>query len=629
MQDAGSADWPTTGANPGRTGYTTEGLPATLSLRWTYQARHAPMPAWPRSDRQPYDRAALPVIAGKTLCFGSSADGTVRALDAITGKERWNFFTGGPVRFAPALWKDRAFAVSDDGYLYCLSLADGKLLWKRRGGPDDRMLLGNDRLISRWPARGGPVVVDGIVYFAAGIWPTDGIYLQALDAMTGEPRWRNDQSGSIRMGQPHGGANADSGVSAQGDLVAAGDRLLVPTGRAVPAVFNRLDGKFAYFHLQANGHRGGTTTLATGNLFLNGGALFDLATGTIQEPVGAGAFAATPDSVIRSAKNEVAAWKIVDKEKVDRKGTPIKVKGLGKTWAITGVPGGVAVMVAGKTIVSAGGTSIALVDAASQKMVWSAEVDGTPHGLAVADGRLYVSTDKGTLHCFGAANADKPAVIRPAPVVSPYEENSPFAAAAKEIIEKTGVTEGYCVDLGCGDGALVFELARCTKLQIYAMDADPEKVALARKKLDAAGLYGVRVTVHEGDPAKSPFPNSFANLVVSARSVTIGAEALPAKEAKRLARPFGGIVCAGKPGVVTKTERGPLAGAGNWTHQYADPANSCCSADAVVRGPLEMLWFRDKRPRHAAAPRPRPGAAVPQRPAVRRGAQRHPRRRCL
>ena len=36
-----------------------------------------------------------------------------------------------------------------------------------------------------------------------------------------------------------------------------------------------------------------------------------------------------------------------------------------------------------------------------------------------------------------------------------------------------------------------------------------------------------------------------------------------------------------------------LEGAGNWTHQYADPANTVNSGDALLRGPLGMLWFRD------------------------------------
>src|SRR5205823_2604445 len=95
--------------------------------------------------------------------------------------------------------------------------------------------------------------------------------------------------------------------------------------------------------------------------------------------------------------------------------------------------------------------------------------------------------------------------------------------------------------------------------------------------------------------------------VVSARALTEGGAALAA-EVTRLQRPFGSVACLGKDGALKKTVRGPLAGAGNWTHQYADPANTCCSADGVVKGPLGMLWFRDSDfempQRHGRGPAP-------------------------
>ena len=37
--------------------------------------------------------------------------------------------------------------------------------------------------------------------------------------------------------------------------------------------------------------------------------------------------------------------------------------------------------------------------------------------------------------------------------------------------------------------------------------------------------------------------------------------------------------------------RGPLPGAGSWTHQYAEPGNTTCSDDELVRCPLGLLWF--------------------------------------
>src|SRR5262249_30985004 len=139
-----------------------------------------------------------------TLFVGSSRTDSVTAVDTQTGEDRWRFFANGPVRFAPAVWDNRVYITSDDGYLYCVDAGDGELQWKFRGGPSERQVLGNERLISTWPARGGPVVADGIVYFAAGIWPFMGVFVHALDARTGQVVWTNDAEGSTYMTQPHG-----------------------------------------------------------------------------------------------------------------------------------------------------------------------------------------------------------------------------------------------------------------------------------------------------------------------------------------------------------------------------------------------------------------------------------------
>ena len=85
--------------------------------------------------------------------------------------------------------------------------ATASLAWKFRGAPVERHILGNERLISTWPARGAPVIVGDTVYFAASIWPFMGVFIHALDASTGEVRWTNDGDGSIYIKQPH---NTDS-----------------------------------------------------------------------------------------------------------------------------------------------------------------------------------------------------------------------------------------------------------------------------------------------------------------------------------------------------------------------------------------------------------------------------------
>jgi len=629
-----SADWPTYRANAARSGYTQEQLPEELSLLWTHQSPHAPTPAWPTRNRQQFDRAYQPVIAGGLLYYGSSADCKVYALDVVTGAIRWTFYTDSPVRFAPAVWQDRLLVSSDDGHLYCLAAADGRLLWKLRGGPKAEMIMGNDRMISRWPARGGPVVVDDLVYFGAGIWPTEGIFIYAIDPATGRVLWCNDSSGSIEMDQPHPTARAKSGIASQGYMAVCGDLLFVPTGRAVPAVFDRTEGELRYFHLQQNQSSGGCDVVAIDDYFFNGAEMFVGADGVkLNLPKGSRVglqTAAHPDFIISTRNRKIIAFNrrklLVARKVTDRKGKEKLVKVLAPpAWTVElpegtmapantrkgteqpainlmgstawsrpslfGVPS--ALIVAGDKIIAAGRRKVVQVDVRSHKVVWDAKTDGAAFGLAVADGRLYVSTDRGIIHCFGAGNSNVMEAGDARPQAIPADDSSIYSMAAEEIIRQTGVTEGYCLDIASGRCELALELAKQTELQIYCVEKDPAKVKAARHMLDAAGFYGSRVTVHQADPTDAPYPDYFADLVVSGRSVTEGPSIVPLKAVQRMQHPFGGIACIGKPGATRRTIRGPLEGAGNWTHQNTDVANTRCSSDSRVHGPLKMLWFRD------------------------------------
>lgn len=602
-----ATDWPTYRGDAARSGYTLERLPAKLSHAWTYRPAHAPSVAWPRDERMLFDRANDVVVAGELLLFGSSADCRVIALDAATGNERWTFFTGAPVRFAPAIWKDRVFVASDDGYLYCVALADGTLQNKWRGGPTDEMILGNGRMVSRWPARGGPVIRDDIVYFAAGIWQSDGIFLHAIDAQSGQSLWCNDKAGSIYMPQPHGGAMANSGVSAQGYLVATADELLVPTGRAVPAAFARHEGSFRYYHLQANGHAGGTQTLVAGESFYNGGCAFNLATGALESKLGPGSVAAMPQGVVHGSNRGLRMLRIAEKIAPDRKGVPVKSLVHEEIWSASGVDGSAAVIVAGDAIFAGGGNMVTAVDTNSHQPVWSTQVDGKPYGLAAANGRLYVSTDRGSIYCFDGETHDSANIIAPQPQGT-AGGNGLYAAAADEIVRQTGVQEGYCLDLDCGDGGLALALARRTNLHVYALNPSADGVAAARRMLTAAGVYGVRVTVHQGDASRNIYGKYFADLVICARSLGEGPLDTSPEHPLPVLRPAGGIACTGRPGAMQVVTRGPLAKTGNWTHQYSDLGNTGCSSDEVVKGELHALWFRDvdlEMPqRHGRGPAP-------------------------
>ena len=185
VPNATAGDWPMWRHDAARSAETEEQLPDRLTLLWT---RELPKlkPAY-RTRRLQFDAGYEPVAAGKRLFVGSSFNDSVTAYDTETGQELWRFYAEGPVRCAPVAWQDRVIFGADDGYVYCVAANDGQLIWKFQAAPTNRRVLGNGRLISLWPVRGGPVLENGKVYFTVGVWPFEGTFLYALDARTGKP----------------------------------------------------------------------------------------------------------------------------------------------------------------------------------------------------------------------------------------------------------------------------------------------------------------------------------------------------------------------------------------------------------------------------------------------------------
>ena len=237
---ANAADWPTWRYDAARGGASPDEVAANPALLWSRKLPPV-RAAWPLEPqrRLDFDASYEPVVMGNLLFLASPNDGAVTAYEADTGKEKWKFYTEGPVRCAPACWKGKVYAGSDDGYLYCLDAGTGNLLWKFRGAPadrPDRRQIGNGHLISLWPVRGGPVVANGTVCFATGVWSIFGVFVHALDAETGQVKWTNrDLHYVIPTSTGAGGKIPESGLSPQGYLVAIADRLVVPNGRAMPA----------------------------------------------------------------------------------------------------------------------------------------------------------------------------------------------------------------------------------------------------------------------------------------------------------------------------------------------------------------------------------------------------------
>ncbi|MDP6447957.1 MAG: PQQ-binding-like beta-propeller repeat protein, partial [Pirellulaceae bacterium] len=253
---AAAADWPMWRADSHRSSATAGDLPAELHLQWTRRLP-PPQPAWPNEPRLHFDASYEPIVMGGRMFVGSMVDGSMTAVDCESGKELWRFYANGPIRLAPIGFGEKVCFGSDDGWLYCLDAATGEQIWKASGAPRDRqqrLHLGNARLVSFWPVRGGPVHSAGVVYFGAGVWPTLGVFIHAVDAETGELIWTNGTSHAIESVRIDHNYLHEAGLSPQGHLLVSGDMLIVPNGRSMPARLDRKTGKLHYF---VQGYRNG------------------------------------------------------------------------------------------------------------------------------------------------------------------------------------------------------------------------------------------------------------------------------------------------------------------------------------------------------------------------------------
>ncbi len=410
---AQAGDWPVWRYDAARGAATPDALPENLHLQWVLRLP-APSPAWPpEQTKLQFDASCEPVVAGGRLFVPSMVYDCVIAFDTKTGAGLWRFYTEGPVRFAPVANNDKVYFVSDDGYLYCVDAADGKLVWKFRGGPSDRKVIGNGRLISMWPARGAPVLYDGKIYFAAGIWPFMGTFIHSLNAETGEVVWTNSGSGSTYTVQPHS-SPAFAGVAPQGYLAATERVLLVSGGRTLPAAYDRETGKLLYYHVGKTGKgAGGYEVFAGKSWFGNGGVLYDLATGNV---LGRGTPSIVGEKmavrldgrelILHSAETQPAP--------VPRAGTGAS-KGAAPAVKLREVWRGpvsdeirrIHILAGDRVYASADGSGVLAVDLpkgpqSKAAVSWRGKISGEVWNMLAADDRLFVVSRQGWIFCFGA-----------------------------------------------------------------------------------------------------------------------------------------------------------------------------------------------------------------------------------
>ena len=620
--DVNGADWPMWRYDAGRTACSPETLPEDLNMHWTHH--YSPRdPAWDdplNRDLMQYDRIFEPIVMGKYLYVGFNDRDKVIAIDTETGKQKWQFFTEGPVRMPPVGWNRKIYITSDDGYLYCLSANKGKLLWKYRGGPTNRKLLGNKRMISMWPARGGVVIDEGVLYFAAGIWPWMGTFIYALDAETGTLVWRNDDTNADYIMQPHN-YTAYAGIAPQGMFVISGDRLLIPGGRSVPACFDRHTGKQLYYHLGAQNKTGGAFVCANDSFYFYHHR--DRVTNLCRISDG------------KFVKKAIGTYPVLSKDCYYFSGETISVRLVEQPDSLlweADVDASGDLIVAGSQLIAAGKNNITALKLSNTtqkpEVLWHKQIDGNVGRLLAANGRLFAVTEDGRIIAFGSSHKKSKDYHNSRKNWKPSKKTLKLA---KSILSEANVQDGYAVLYGAKKGDLAAALVQLSEINLIVIEQDARKISTLRRRYDDMGLYSQRLHLIQGTPASVRLSEYFANLTVLWD--VDATELLTVSEHfnKLLAsiRPYGGVLWAPsikarnpqientvalaklniaqhKSGLVITRTSG-LEGADNWTHQYGDIANTVKSDDQLVKMPLGLLWFGgnsnlDVLPRHGHGP---------------------------
>ena len=124
-----------------------------------------------------------PMLANGLVYVGSW-DGDVSAVAEKTGKVRWRFHTGGPVKGSVALSGPNVVFGSYDGHVYAVNAHTGKEVW--RGSAQQGLSLSLGTFYST------PAIAYGRVY----IGNTDG-RIYSYGARTGDLRWSHATGGYV------------------------------------------------------------------------------------------------------------------------------------------------------------------------------------------------------------------------------------------------------------------------------------------------------------------------------------------------------------------------------------------------------------------------------------------------
>lgn len=634
-----ASGWTTWRGDVSRSGSSEDILPKTLRRAWVYDTGHVPTPIL-RTPRWVAKEGGLGVAkvssftddlsfqmvsAEGRLYFASSVEESVCCLDATSGALQWTFYAEGAVRFAPVLEGGNVYFGSDDGFVYCLNAKKGVLIWRVQVAPTPRRIIASKRFSSQWPVRGGVTIRDGVLYAACGIFPEEdrGVLLYALNAL----------DGSVVYKMP-------LNIHAMGHLLIEEESLVIPAGRAEPLAGVALaTGKKMNDTFVGRRNEGGGSPCLVGGLLVygpneNGVLKIRAHKGESPNLKKRGLFAVAGiegwrmvaddshfyilrnDSVLALEKAPFvqslteSAHRFTTKShtfflKRHQQGRddPVLMEEVSTytKWKAVNDCGAVSMIRVGNQIVVGGEDEIKAFSTKDGALLWSVPVRGKVWDLATSAGSVFASTDQGSVVCLRADGTSAGALSKGRHEPFADEKQTAYREHVRRALEKADTLKGYCLIAGVEDGRLAYEVAKQSELFVLGLTDSPEKANAARKRLADAGLYGERVVIHQVDFQALDYLDSFANLILSETAFQHGT--IPNLQAiVPMLQPYGGVIALGGNAEISKGwkqshglgyfQRPSLNHAGEWTHMFADPANTLCSGDPLVKGTkYDIQWI--------------------------------------
>lgn len=194
-----ASDWPMYRHDVWRSSSSTAAGPKETSIQWSAAiapkkdllAASSPLRFdW---DDNPFVKGRLspPTIANGRAFVARPDAHEVVAVDTASGKVAWRFTARGRVDTPPTIHNGLAIFGDHGGYVHAVRADNGKPVWRFQAAPIDERIGAYGQIESAWPVAGSVLVMADAAYFVAGRQELSdgGVFIFSVDPMTGKKNW--------------------------------------------------------------------------------------------------------------------------------------------------------------------------------------------------------------------------------------------------------------------------------------------------------------------------------------------------------------------------------------------------------------------------------------------------------